>query len=230
VNLSQMDWLTLTNWIVSGAISLIFGLIGGWVAYRLERKRDDIAWERKQEELTRQFQHDKQLLEAQFEQKFRESEQRRLEQQEAERRAVLLKGLDNPPVLIKTIEHTRGMLVPPPIRTELLHKEPTILAWLIGMDGQSFRLLDDETTIGRDPGSDLILDDPSVSSHHAKVKLEGKEFILYNLAKVIPTRVNDREVTRYILVDGDQVEIGKQRFLFKRVGDDEDQECSVEAK
>ncbi|RME60109.1 hypothetical protein D6779_02780 [Candidatus Parcubacteria bacterium] len=99
--MTTIDWQTLINWLVSGFVGFIFGIGSSWVTYRYERKRDDIAWEREKEKLKQQFQHEKEVLEAEFSQKLvaikeqeRASAEKRLaeiqSQKQAEIRASIL--------------------------------------------------------------------------------------------------------------------------------------------
>ncbi len=76
----SLDISTLVNWMVSGFIGLIFGLVTAWVTHRYQRKRDDIAWEREKEKLQEQFEHEKRLLELQFQQRLKELEELSSEQ------------------------------------------------------------------------------------------------------------------------------------------------------
>lgn len=82
-----IDLSTLINWIISGLIGLIFGVIGTALKYRFDRQRDDFAWERKLEEMRRQWEHESEVHLKRLIQ----------EQQEKERdqiRADLTGGLD----------------------------------------------------------------------------------------------------------------------------------------
>jgi hypothetical protein len=56
-----IDWATLVNWIISGLVGFIFGVIGTTLQHRLDRKRDDLAWQRKLEELQRQWEHENEV-------------------------------------------------------------------------------------------------------------------------------------------------------------------------
>jgi hypothetical protein len=98
-----IDWATLLNWIFSGLIALIFGIIGTWATYRFERKRDDIRWQR-----------DKQQLEEQWNQKLREIELQLANQAKQERRDDIVKGLDDPARELQKLKEW--------IRSGLLHK------------------------------------------------------------------------------------------------------------
>ena len=70
-----LDISKLIEWVVAGLVGFIFGVAGAWVAYRFERRRDDIAWSREREKLEARFEDEKALLELQFRQRLRELEQ-----------------------------------------------------------------------------------------------------------------------------------------------------------
>ena len=108
-----------------------------------------------------------------------------------------------------------------PAPTQRLDVEAQPLAWLVmtkgPQAGREFRLNPDETTIGRTGENDIILDDLTVSRYHARVRQEGEDFYLYDMAATNPTLVNGQVITRHPLQEGDQVEIGAVVFVFKRV-------------
>lgn len=108
-----------------------------------------------------------------------------------------------------------------PAPTQRLDVEAQPLAWLVmtkgPQAGREFRLNPDETTIGRTGENDIILDDLTVSRYHARVRQEGEDFYLYDMAATNPTLVNGQVITRHPLQEGDQVEIGEVVFVFKRV-------------
>lgn len=105
--MGQVDWALLTNWIISGLIGLLFGLIGGWVTYRFDRNRDDIAWQREKQKIQDDWRHQKELLEVQFGQRLKELELQ-LKREENERlREALLKGVDNPIETIDTLTRAK---------------------------------------------------------------------------------------------------------------------------
>jgi len=108
-----------------------------------------------------------------------------------------------------------------PAETVSLRPEPQPLAWLIVEEGErvgkQFRLHEGDTSIGRAGDSDIIVSDPTVSRQHAKVKLEGKAFYIYDLGATNPTIVNDRVITRHRLDEGDRIRIGDTVLVFKRV-------------
>lgn len=74
--------------------------------------------------------------------------------------------------------------------------------------------LSEAATIGRDKDSDVVLGDVSVSKKHARIRLEGKEFVLYDLSSTNGTAVNGATVQRHILVDRDDIQIGNVILQF----------------
>lgn len=70
------------------------------------------------------------------------------------------------------------------------------------------------TTIGRLPDNTVVIDNPSVSSHHACVFRDGDRFVLEDFQSTNGTFVNGKRVTRHTLQNGDVVIVGKHKLLF----------------
>lgn len=107
-----------------------------------------------------------------------------------------------------------------------LKREPPSFAWLVLVDGvhagHIFNLHPDATVIGREASCDVVIDDPSISRQHAKIRvLEGddkkKHFVLHDLATENGTLLNGEEIDKCELQDGDQIVIGQTKLIFKRV-------------
>lgn len=78
--------------------------------------------------------------------------------------------------------------------------------------GETFALRDTVTTVGRGPGVDISLSDPSVSHLHAEIVRRGQHVYVSDLGlSVNGTRVNGRPVGRRVLLDGDVVSFGVAR-------------------
>ena len=110
----------------------------------------------------------------------------------------------------------------PPLKTEIMSRGPGLpLAWLVIMSGpgagREFALHDRAFTIGRSYESDIVLDDDAASGQHARVIYENGPFILYDLASSNGTYINGHRVHKCILIDGDVVQIGRTRLVFKTV-------------
>lgn len=102
-------------------------------------------------------------------------------------------------------------------KTEVLRLAPSKIAFLIDKQtGREFPLHPD-TGVGRDANNDIVLDDGSVSGSHAKIKLEGDDFFVFDLASTNGTRVNGADIVRHNLVDGEVVEFGKLQLVFKEL-------------
>jgi pSer/pThr/pTyr-binding forkhead associated (FHA) protein len=63
-------------------------------------------------------------------------------------------------------------------------------------------------TIGRRDDNDVVIDDPSVSGHHAKIDSLGDRFVLIDLKSKNGSFVNEQLIDSHWLNDGDVVTIG----------------------
>ncbi|HEU0103660.1 MAG TPA: FHA domain-containing protein [Mycobacteriales bacterium] len=78
--------------------------------------------------------------------------------------------------------------------------------------GETFPLRETVTTVGRGPGVDISLPDPSVSHLHAEIVRRGQHVYVSDLGlSVNGTRVNGRPVGRRVLLEGDVVSFGVAR-------------------
>lgn len=86
--------------------------------------------------------------------------------------------------------------------------ERPVLVVLTGPQvGQRVRL-DDAALIGRDPEADLMLTDPSVEWHHARVEPDEHGWTVVDLTGQRRTEVNGMRVTELLLSPDDQIIIG----------------------
>ena len=69
-------------------------------------------------------------------------------------------------------------------------------------------------TIGRARDNAVIIDDPAVSGHHARVFSESGAVILEDLNSTNGTFVNGQHTTRHVLRSGDVVQVGKHQLVF----------------
>jgi diguanylate cyclase (GGDEF)-like protein len=63
--------------------------------------------------------------------------------------------------------------------------------------------------IGRSSRSDLPIDQESISRHHARITFDGQRHVVEDLGSTNGTFVNDTNVKRQALKDGDQVKLGR---------------------
>ena len=73
-------------------------------------------------------------------------------------------------------------------------------------------------TIGRLPDNSVIIENPAVSGHHARVIRDGDAIVLEDLESTNGTFVNGQHVTRHTLQHGDVVLVGKHKLLFDESG------------
>lgn len=77
------------------------------------------------------------------------------------------------------------------------------------LSGTSFQLTDEEATIGRAPGCSVLIDDPTVSSRHARLTTQGGLLVVDDLDSRNGTLVNGRRVQGPTqLSPGDRLGVG----------------------
>ena len=81
--------------------------------------------------------------------------------------------------------------------------------------GTVFVLRPGATSVGRDPGAQLRLDDTSVSGEHAELRYADGQVVLHDRGSFTGTYVNREVVREAVLADGDEIWIGKFRFHFR---------------
>ncbi|HXE76470.1 MAG TPA: FHA domain-containing protein [Candidatus Xenobia bacterium] len=75
--------------------------------------------------------------------------------------------------------------------------------------------------IGRTPDNTVVIDNPAVSSHHARIFRDADNFILEDLQSTNGTLVNGQLVSRHTLKNGDAIGIGKHTLVFQRADKEE---------
>jgi FHA domain/zinc-ribbon domain len=99
--------------------------------------------------------------------------------------------------------------------TEALPTGTALLLVKRGPNAGSRFLLDSElTTVGRHPGSDIFLDDVTVSRRHAEFYRHGSGFVVRDVGSLNGTYVNRERIEETALNDGDEVQVGKFRLTF----------------
>jgi len=136
---------------------------------------------------------------------------RRLEELEEERVAPAPEiPVPSPPLALAPEEP----LTPIPVERPSVAASLTIIAG--PRSGQSFAL-GINTLIGRNANlCDIVIDDPLVSRQHARIRQEGDQFYIYDLASANGTFVNGKAILRAELHDGDRISMGGTELEFKR--------------
>ncbi|HXX40940.1 MAG TPA: FHA domain-containing protein [Chthoniobacterales bacterium] len=72
----------------------------------------------------------------------------------------------------------------------------------------AYEFTEDLITIGRAPDNMIVIDDPSVSSHHAQIDLSGDVYRIKDLGSTNGTRVNGTPVTETQIRFDDRLRFG----------------------
>ena len=86
--------------------------------------------------------------------------------------------------------------------------------------GERFYVDRPRLTLGRDPRSDIFLNDVTVSRDHAVVETVGSEVSISDAGSLNGTYVNGMLVDAARLESGDVVQIGRFQMLYLRGGED----------
>lgn len=92
------------------------------------------------------------------------------------------------------------------------------MAKLIGMSGdfkgREYPIEQGEIAIGRKADNAILLDHPTISSHHCRILHSGDTCVLQDLDSTNGTRVNSRDVKDTSLRHKDLIQMGSIEFLF----------------
>ena len=80
--------------------------------------------------------------------------------------------------------------------------------------GPGFRLEAESLTAGRHSSNDIILDDPSVSRHHAEFRRRGDTYAVRDLGGLHGTHVNHERVEEAVLTSRDEIRLGRVHLVF----------------
>lgn len=81
--------------------------------------------------------------------------------------------------------------------------------------GEEFSLSEIDNTIGRTDDNFILLSDPSISRHHAKIFREGERYTMMDLGSSNGSRHNGKPLTTpTVLAPGDRVHFGNVEFVF----------------
>lgn len=98
-----------------------------------------------------------------------------------------------------------------------LPQSATLLVKIQGQDSKSIELTHETITIGRKADNSLVIEDPAVSGHHARIVKIQAVFFLEDLMSTNGTAINGRPITRHQLHDTDVITIGRHRLVFQEV-------------
>jgi len=96
-----------------------------------------------------------------------------------------------------------------------LPKDKILLVVIKGPSiGEKFFINRQVLNIGRSSESDILLDDITVSRHHAVIEKKDSAYIIKDLESLNGTYINGNIVNEKELSNGDRIQIGKYVFLF----------------
>ena len=116
--------------------------------------------------------------------------------------------LDTPEDLEATLLETRLEMTLNDVALPRLVIHTADKTWEIALEGDSL-------IIGRDPESNLVLDQPSLSRHHARIERVGEAFLIRDLQSANGTWLRGDRIDEHVLEDGDTVRIGSAQLVFK---------------
>jgi len=107
-------------------------------------------------------------------------------------------------------------VVPPPLPS-LPSTRPLACGVLVGVGRAPVSLLLGATTIGRGAENDIVLDNPKISRHHARIECAKGVCTVEDLQSSNGTFVNDKRVTRAVLSPGDRLRFDDVELTFQAV-------------
>ena len=82
------------------------------------------------------------------------------------------------------------------------------------LEGREYRLTNEIYLIGRDPESDIVIDQREVSRKHAKIVRMASEYLLTDLSSANGVYINNLKLERHVFTHGDVFQIGSCVFQF----------------
>jgi pSer/pThr/pTyr-binding forkhead associated (FHA) protein len=114
---------------------------------------------------------------------------------------------DIPPTTPGWSSNLQAAIDAPPVGSALLVVQH-------GAGGARFLLATDRITAGRNPSSDIFLDDVTVSRKHAEFLRRDGGFVLHDLGSLNGTYIGRDRIDEAVLRNGAEVRIGKFRMVF----------------
>ena len=105
---------------------------------------------------------------------------------------------------------------PEPEPEPVVEPEPGPVAWVMveRPDGgqETHALTIGSYRLGRDPSSDLVLDDPTVSRHHLGLDVGVDATKVWDMGSTNSVRINGEEIEAAYLESGDRLELGNTKL------------------
>ena len=108
--------------------------------------------------------------------------------------------------------------VPTPLQQTEKRK---LVGWLVTFSnneyGQDFKIYAGKNKIGSGAGSDIMINDPSVSAEHTTILFRENEFLIKDNFSTNGTKINGVTIDEGKLKEGDDLKLGNTTFKFKTV-------------
>jgi pSer/pThr/pTyr-binding forkhead associated (FHA) protein len=82
------------------------------------------------------------------------------------------------------------------------------------LKGKAYPLTKEEYLIGRDPSSDIVVDEKVVSRRHARIVKKLNEYMISDLDSVNGIYINNLKLDKTVLQHGDMIQIGSCLFQY----------------
>ena len=89
---------------------------------------------------------------------------------------------------------------------------PKIIVCMQGMGNRELALAKAQTSLGRRPYNDVVINDLTVSGEHALLHLKGAQVLLQDLGSTNGTYVNGQAIQRRALQNGDVIAMGSYKI------------------
>jgi VWFA-related protein len=128
-------------------------------------------------------------------------------------------GAGAPPLAPAAPGMAGGADIPEVGGTRVIERAPKHLAMLVDKARPDRKYdLKGTTNVGRGTDNHIVLDDPTVSRHHAWIKVDGEDFLVFDIGSGNGTFVNDERIEApRRLQNGDVVRFGEATFVFTQV-------------
>src|SRR5512144_2956081 len=92
---------------------------------------------------------------------------------------------------------------------------------LVPVSGHPIDVVKDQSTVGRDPGCEIVVTDGSVSRRHARLERRGPEWWVVDQGSANGTYINSQRVAEQALRDGQELRFGALAFRVDIIVDPE---------
>ena len=97
---------------------------------------------------------------------------------------------------------------------------PELIVSLKGRELRRLSISKAETTIGREKGSDVVIDNTGISRVHAVIRRDGSDYVALDPGSTNGLFVNGQATRAHRLVNGDVIHVGKFTLTFSSAADE----------